>query len=253
MTVPPDPMPWQPPPPPAGAGGRGPAVAIVSVVAAVLVLCGAGVFAVWALARTSSAPAARPVVAPGTSPAHVSGLGGTTSTAPSTGADPGKPALRSVAARTVAGPSWAAGDDTYTMAFTGWPFAFRTPRTWGCLAGKDDTDPQAKGWVCLDEKNTGARQRLIVVYRPCPGACGTDQRKTMIDGWFDTDVTLATGKPDARTGFHEGTTPGGLYQLVAATVTTGDPKLIVAVKATSPKATRGTVQKVVNDVITQAP
>jgi hypothetical protein len=40
-------------------------------------------------------------------------------------AEPGKPVLREVAALRVVGPAYRAGDDVYTMAFAGWPFAFR--------------------------------------------------------------------------------------------------------------------------------
>ena len=90
--------------------------------AAVLVLVlrdgGAGQVA----APVSPSPA--PVTAAPSAPPSPSGPAGTGTPDPDSS---DKPLLRQVNPVTVLGPSFATGDDTYTMAFRGWPFAFRTP------------------------------------------------------------------------------------------------------------------------------
>jgi hypothetical protein len=54
-------------------------------------------------------------------------------------ADPsGEPTLRAVPQVSVLGPTFAPAENTFTMAFDGWPFAFRTPRLWSC--GESDWD-----------------------------------------------------------------------------------------------------------------
>lgn len=161
----------------------------------------------------------------------------------------GKPTLREAPARSLVGPTFSAGEDTYTMDFTGWPFAFRTPGSWGCVAGKVPL-PDAKAWVCIDEGDPGNGQRLQVMLRPCE-PCGAADQKKLTTAWFDKG---AKGRVhDARTSYVE--TPRdakGRYTLDMSHFFPADaPKWQVGVGAFSPPAAKADIQKIFNDVLTQ--
>lgn len=170
----------------------------------------------------------------------------------------GEPILRDLPARTLVGPTYAAGEPTFTMAFTGWPFAFRTPGTWGCMGGRVDL-PDAKAWVCLDEQNPRNGQRVNVILRPCPGACGRAERARLSREWFATATTAAaTTTSDGRTSYiqteHDSK---GRYVLDVShffgTSAGAAPRWQVGVAGIAPPADRAIVQKVINDMLTQTP
>lgn len=171
-----------------------------------------------------------------------------------------KPTLKSVPARTLVGPSWTASDKTYTMDIAGVPFAFRTPATWGCVKGKIDIEG-AKAWVCIDEGNVfdssapepDRTKRLQFMLRPCPGSCAAGDRLTLDREWFDKDAKIASAGAD--TSYVEvARNADGRYTLdMSHYITTTDgTKWQVAVGTYSRPETRSPVQKIVNDILTQA-
>lgn len=162
-----------------------------------------------------------------------------------------KPTLRAVPAEKVVGATFAAGEDTYTMDFTGWPFAFRTPPTWGCIGGKSDL-PDSKAWVCIDERNSRNGQRVQIMIRPCPDGCTPATRDRMSAEWFD---------PGAKVREHSDMTwyvetardDRGRYMLdLSHFFPDGNRTWQVGVGSFSPPAERADTQKIVNDVLTQA-
>jgi hypothetical protein len=163
-----------------------------------------------------------------------------------------KPTLRPVPARTLVGPGYAAGDKTYTMGFTGWPFAFRTPGTWGCVAGRLDL-PDAKAWVCINEGNPGSGQRLQIMLRPCPAPCGPADRARLSTEWFDPGAKAKTY--DESTSYVETVKDAkGRYTLDMShffRADGGTQTWQVGVGAFTPPATRADIQKTINDVLTQ--
>ena len=181
-------------------------------------------------------------------------------TEPTTGAPGDEPTLRPARDRTLVGPSYAAGDETYTMGLRGFPFAFRTPPTWGCLRGKVDI-PDATAWVCVDEGkpfDAGAPapdrgKRLQIMVRPCPAPCGQAVRDEMSTDWFDDGAKATT--VDERTAYVETAVDGeGRYTLDMSHFfpATGTSRWQVAVGTHSQPDSRDVVQRIVNDILTQA-
>jgi hypothetical protein len=154
----------------------------------------------------------------------------------------------------VLGPNYRAGESTYTMDFAGWPFAFRTPGTWGCLAGRVAL-PDTRARVCIDEGNPGARHRVGVALRACATPCSAATQRSYVQQWYDPGPTVKTWDP--RTTYAEGRTASGLYELDLCRffgATAGAPPTWqVCVTASSPDATKATVQKVVNEIVSQTP
>lgn len=232
-----------------------PAAIALLVVPLVLLLCVCGGLGLTALVGNDRAdePVALPTV---TEPAPVvprttdpeSGSG---SAAPTGAVPSGKPTLRAVPARKLVGPAYTAGDDTYTMGFTGWPFAFRTPGSWGCVAGR--VDPPAKGWVCINEGNPGSGQRLQILLRPCPAPCGKAERTRLSTEWFDAGAKAKTYDED--TSFVETAKDAkGRYTLDMSHFfedADGSKTWQVGAGAYSPPASKGDIQKTINDVLTQ--
>ncbi|MFC6023213.1 hypothetical protein ACFP2T_44565 [Plantactinospora solaniradicis] len=168
--------------------------------------------------------------------------------------EPGEPTLRPATPVTVLGPSYAAGDETYTMAFSGWPIAFRTPETWGCMGGQPKI-PDSRVWVCIDEGNPGSRQRANILLRPCPTTCTAAEQKAMNEVWLDEPEKAK--KVRQRTYYVETkANDKGLYTVDASHFFT-DPKdktkhWQIGVYVESPPDTRDQVLKILNDVVTQA-
>ncbi len=257
---------WSPPVPPPAARSRtsgGVIVAIVAAVLAVLVLGGGAIALVLFAKRGTGGQAA--VTTPGTGPSAIDRtLAGPATTAPntrapsaSTSSDSTKPSLRSVPARSVLGPTFGPNEETYTMAFGGWPFAFRTPKTWGCLAGNLPKLPDAKAWVCIDEQHPEKKQKVNVMFRACPTTCTPAERQTMNNAWFD-EPTKARQGGDDRTSFVETQRNSeGFYTVDFSRFFGPEPgqplKWQVGVFVKSPPETAGDVQKVLNDIATQTP
>ncbi|MBG0565691.1 hypothetical protein [Actinoplanes aureus] len=149
-------------------------------------------------------------------------------------------------ARRLTGATFEPGEKTFTMRFKDWPFAFRTPPTWGCLGARTDI-PDSKAYICVDEGDPGSGKRLAVLLRACPAPCGAKQQNTLGKNWF-----RAGEKPrkfDATTKFLE--VEKNRYQLVMSHFFGTEPKWQVAVDATAPVKARSEMQKVVNDILTQ--
>ncbi|MEV0900414.1 hypothetical protein [Actinoplanes sp. NPDC049802] len=171
------------------------------------------------------------------------------------GGSAGEPTLRAGApARKVTGATFAAGDETYTMSFRGWPFAFRTPSSWGCLGAKVDL-AGAKAYVCVDEGNPGSGKRVVVMVRPCAAPCG-QARMAQLDEELFTAATEPR-RVDATTRFGQiKENSEGRYVLVLSHFFadgggTGTPRWQVGVAGTAPPKARADVQKVVNEILSQ--
>lgn len=225
------------------------------IVAAAVVLC--------TLAATGCA-----AQIPGTAVAAEPAATATTTartTAPSTTAAPpasptppelpsARPALRDVPPVSMLGPIWQPGDATYTMALRGWPFAFRTGRSWGCRKGIADAFPDAHAWLCFDERNRESGQEIHLLLRPCPDGCSPSTRSRYERAWFDG--AEPTGSLDPLTSYveipsdDEGRYAVDLSRFFSSTHS-GVPDLQIAVYAVSPHPTRDVVLATVNDIVTQ--
>jgi len=225
----------------------------------VIVLLGSGTLAAILLTKhsTPTNPAAGPTTAAALTP---TATGSATATgSPAASAAPrgsAKPTLRAAPAHSVVGPSFGANEATYTMAFEGWPFAFRTPKTWGCLAGTVDRIPDAKAWVCVDEGHPDNKEKANVMLRPCPTTCTPTERTSMNKDWFD-DPGKARQAGDDRTYLVEKQSNSkGLYSVDFSRFFGPAPGQLtwqVGVYVEAPPASRADVQKIVNDVASQTP
>ncbi len=217
-----------------------------------------------------SSPARRtPVAAPPASRPAVSATPAPTSTPSDPAGGPGAPTDGSIAGNTgplepvlkamrpvrVVGPVFSAGESTFTMSYMGWPFAWRVPGTWGCMGGTVSL-PHAKGFVCVDESNSNAHQRLHIMFRPCPRVCTVARQRGMAAEWFETPGRRPV-VTDATTSYLETMhNANGKYALSLShffpAVHGGPPYWQVGAYVDSPPATRSTVQKIINEVRTQA-
>jgi hypothetical protein len=237
---------------------------ILMVLTLVLALCGAastfaspGLLSARQTAGSTATPAPSKGGVPALPPLPTDGPGLPTSvpdrTRPAEAA--GRPELRTgVASRRLAGPSFTAGDETTTSAFTGWPFAFRTPEGWECRVQNDDRVADARLYGC-GEPGAGRDHGLVVVMlRPCPSGCGTEVQAEMNRFWFAPGDRIR--REDATTVFTEsakGATTGG-YELYLSHFfgRSGEPEWQVAVAAVAKsKDGRAQAQKVLNDILSQ--
>lgn len=177
---------------------------------------------------------------------------------PGSGPQPagGKPKLRKLKAISVVGPTWSSGDKTYTMAFEGWPFAFRTGESWGCISGTHDAVPNAAAWYCRDEANPKSDQRMSVILQECR-PCDAKSRAKLNREWLD--------EPDkaARSGDHTfyvetKSNDEGRYQVDLSHFFGDEPDAKeltwqVGVFIESPQGSKAVVQKALNDIVSQTP
>ncbi len=249
-------------PPPAGGPARSSVIIVLVGVIVAIVLLGSGTLAAILLTRHS--PPANPVAGSttGTVPTPAATSAGTpaaTATTGSPAAPPAplgsaKPTLRAVPAHSVVGPTFGANDATFTMAFQGWPFAFRTPKTWGCLVATVDKIPDARAWGCIDEGHPGNKEKANLMLRACPTTCTQAERTSMNRDWFD-DATKAKQAGDDRTYLVE--TPNnskGLYSVDFSRFFGPAPGQLtwqVGVYVEAPSASKADVQKILNDVASQ--
>jgi hypothetical protein len=162
-----------------------------------------------------------------------------------------EPKLRATNAKPVIGPAFEARDPTYTVAFPGWPFAFRVPPSWGCSAGR--TLPNARDAyrkVCIDEGDPNNKRAVVVALQRCPTGCTSATMRDMALAW------LGSGWPvlaDPRTWYVE--TPKndeGYYVLDLARVFDRNGRhYVVSVYARAFPDDRDIVLKIVNDIAAQ--
>ncbi|GGL04221.1 hypothetical protein [Nocardia jinanensis] len=250
-------------PPLGGAGGYGGPPAknngpLIAVLVTVVVLVLVGVIGLVVLqSRGSEENTAAGTSSEVTDSARPSASTTATSTTATTSALPssGEPVLREgVAPVAVLGPTWQAGESTYTMAFQGWPFAFRAPGSWGCMKGSIEKIPDAQAWGCVDESNSAAGQRVNLILRKCPATCDAATRTQFNADWFDQpDQARAF---DDRTSYVEAAVNDeGRYSVdfsrFFAAEPGGEPVWQVGVFVESPAAGKDVVLKTLNDVATQ--
>jgi hypothetical protein len=199
----------------------------------------------------SSAPAPTPTGLPETGPAIGPGGGEPSSPPPASG----RQALRVVPTVIVVGPAFAAGDKTFTMSFDGWPFAFRVPGTWGCMRGTVALS-NAMAWVCVDEAHPSAQQRLNIMVRPCPTTCTPAEQKSMSTAWFDAAGRRPVVRDATTSYLQTPSDPTGKYTLDMSHFFVGPAggplHWQVGAFVESPPATKGTVQKIINEVRSQS-
>lgn len=260
---------WQqaqptPSPPPSNPGMSGGQMGILAAVIALVVLVGGGlgIFAIVhdpgpadprALPSTSPTPSTQRT--PDSEPTPSAGPPKVTQTeAPG---PVGRPQWKStVTPVTVKGPHFAPGEPVFTMAFPGWPFAYRVPSTFGCIKGTVEGLPDAKGYACIDETHLNAKHKINIMFRPCPTICTRSEQQSMTKAWFNpgqrpiafdastTYVETASndkGRYELDMSHFFGEKPGGPLQWQ------------VGIYIESPPATKATLQKVINDVRSQTP
>ncbi|WP_328392216.1 hypothetical protein [Nocardia sp. NBC_00416] len=255
---------WEVPPLDAGGYGSPPPKSngpLIAVLVAVVVLVLVGVVGLVVLQSRGSAEDPADIAA-GTSSAVTDSAGpsasaSATSTTATTSALPsaGEPALREgVAPVAILGPTWQAGEDTYTMAFKGWPFAFRTPGSWGCMKGSVDKIPDAEAWGCVDEGNSAAGQKVNLILRKCPATCDAATRTRFDNEWFDAPGTAQ--RFDDRTSYvqtasnQQGKFTVDFSRYIAAEPG-GEPVWQLGVFVESPPGSKDAVLKTLNDISTQ--
>ncbi|GGR12716.1 hypothetical protein GCM10010168_33080 [Actinoplanes ianthinogenes] len=182
------------------------------------------------------------------------GSGGSQGSTTAPERDGEQPKLRPDApARKVAGATFGAGDKTFTMAFQGWPFAFRAPDTWGCQAARTDV-PDALAWLCINERDRSGGERTGIILRTCPATCSAADRARLATDWLGN--APGARKADGSTRFRQlATNRDGKYELILSHFFT-DPatgrKYQVGVDAAAFGAKKSAAQKVVNEILSQS-
>src|SRR5690606_12850377 len=228
---------------------------LIGVAAAVVVLAVAAVATVVGvrLYQEAKEGASDPTPAP---PAHPSPAPGSTDDdpAPDPSPEPGEPELRDVEQISLIGPVWEDGENTYTMSFPGWPFAFRTPRTWGCMRGSYELIPDAPAWSCIDESNPDSRQRVNVLLWECPTTCTAGEREDMIEVWLDhpEEAARPDDLPVVYVEYEENARGNYAIDLSFFGGAGGDIRWHVGVYLESPPETRDVVLKILNDILSQS-
>jgi hypothetical protein len=167
----------------------------------------------------------------------------------------GEPELRDVELVSVVGPNFDPGDDTFTMAFNGWPFAFRTPGDWNCLRGDPiPLFPGAEIWGCVG--GSGSGHRANVMLWECEGGCDDAEQQEKLETWLD-EPDRAVQWEDSPTYYveTEEDDEAGLYNVDLGHffgTEADDLRWMVGVYVESPPDTREAVQKTLNDIISQA-
>jgi hypothetical protein len=195
-----------------------------------------------------------PVTLPTTSPPAPPPPTATDSPGPEPTEEPaGEPELREVELVSVVGPNFAPGDDTFTMAFRGWPFAFRAPGDWNCFRGDPvPLYPGAEIWSCVGAADSG--QRAIVMLWECDSECDEDEQQDKIETWLD-EPDQAVQWDDSPTHYVETEDDGeGNYTVDLGHFfgTEADGlRWMTGIFIESPADTREDVQKLLNDIISQ--
>ncbi len=248
---------------PAGPPKKGSGLAVMAIVmAVVLVIAGVGILLVTGgddtpppdnrAGNTSPSPA---VKQPSASPTPDQSPASSPTPAPTQASS--TPKLKTgVPTVRVIGPSFAAGEDTYTMRFQGWPFAFRVPPTFECFGGKAPL-PDSKAWACIDGENPSGKQRISIMLRPCPTTCTASEQQTMTTAWFDAPGTKPVRKDATTSYLEDSSNERGLYGFDMSHFFGDSPggplRWQVGIYVESPTATKASMHKVINEVRTQTP
>lgn len=165
-----------------------------------------------------------------------------------------RPALRKVQPVSVLGPTWAPGDDTYTMKVKFWPFAFRTPRDFDCFdGGPADGLPDAETEECK-----GKAGLLYVVHQECDHQCSAAERKKLNVAWMGKKGKVE--RSGQQTYYQQlkrgknGRYPGksGKYKATLTHYCGKPPHTFVAVYIeANTEHDKPAMQKTLNDIVTQ--
>jgi hypothetical protein len=175
------------------------------------------------------------------------------SASPDPGGGGGEPELRDAELVSVIGPNFSPNEDTFTMSFPGWPFAFRAPGHWNCLKGDFDPIPEAEVWGC---NGAAEEQRANVLLWECPTTCTENEQADMLEDWLDDpdDARQAGSTPTYYVEYERnandkyGVDLGHFFGAEQA----GEPRWMVGVYVESPPDTKDTVLKILNDIVSQA-
>ncbi|HEY8472768.1 MAG TPA: hypothetical protein VIL37_09060 [Natronosporangium sp.] len=176
-------------------------------------------------------------------------------TPPTESPDSGEePELRNVELVSVVGPNWEPGEETWTMAFRGWPFAFRAPGTWDCIRGDPVAlFPGAELWGCQDLRSSEP-QRATVMLWECDGACDEAEQQEKLDTWLDQPDDAVQWQDSPTYYVETEENEDGLYSVDLGHFTAvgaDELRWMVGVYIQSPPDTREDVQKMLNDIISQ--
>lgn len=169
--------------------------------------------------------------------------------------DPDLPGLRQVPPVSLLGPTFDAAEPALTMAFVGWPFAFRTPPGWHCFEERLDRVPTGDYYQCQPERDD-PDQLVAVLLWPCPTSCPEGEQQEMLATWLD-EPEAATRSAATPTAYVEtGRNRDGYYTVdlghFAAAEPDGPLRWMVGVYVEAPVPRRADVQKVLNDIVSQS-
>lgn len=173
--------------------------------------------------------------------------------------DDSRPELRTGADVNVFGPRFSRGEETFTMQFPGWPFAFRTPMVgdegWDCFRGEVESIPEARGWGCFGIR--GSDQRVDVLLWECERGCPDAEQREMLEVWLGEPEQAVRPVNMPNLAYVEtDENDSGNYEVDLGHFfgeEPGQPPLrwLVGVYAESPPETRDDVLKIVNDIVSQ--
>jgi hypothetical protein len=138
------------------------------------------------------------------------------------------------------------------MALNGMPFAFFTPKTWGCLKASINGLPDAVVWRCIDEQAGSGRPQIDLAAVKCASTCTAAERDNT-DTKVLTQVPAYTTK-DATTRYAERTEAGKYVLTVNHTFAVSGQNWVLVMEGEASKAEhKPAVQKTVNDIWSQTP
>jgi hypothetical protein len=172
-------------------------------------------------------------------------------------APPGAPRYSSL--RTPApliGPVYTTKDKVVVRNDLGLPFAFLLPSGWACAPLTTDT-PYGIRSDCVDGGATTFNVQLRIMARDCPGNCPVATRTRLAQTWPPLWAPPAgtSWQPAGGSTLYAQVTAGGRYHLWLSQITIsnhGLGRMQVGVAIDGPVAQTQLMQKIVNDIRTQA-
>lgn len=157
-----------------------------------------------------------------------------------------KPTLERKKRVSVLGPNWTKGDKTFSMEFPGWPFAFRTPADFNCVAATSPDMPDAYVWTCQ-----GKGGRVNLALQKCPGSCSKAAQAKLNKQWLD-EPTKAKKYRDRTYYVESKRNKEGKYSVDVAHYCPRGKKWMAGVYVEAAKASnKAAMHKTMNDVVTQ--